>query len=220
MTSNSKAANSFFEFKWWYLFIIYSIIYSSIVWLTNTLIYTDSYYYSIWSNQLSFEKTELMIKKINNFQWVSYLILIIFLLVKWVFISGFLYTCLYWFNYTISFSICYKIIMIAEIPIILSGIFKFFYFYYNKPVSIDEVQLFYPLSVVQLLSIKKMPSYILYLLQQINIFEIGYWVILTSLIKFYCCKSFLWSFKISMYSYGIAMIIWLLFIVFLQIQFN
>lgn len=220
MPNNSIVTNRFFDFEWWYLFIIYSIIYSLIVWFSNIFIYTDNLYYSIGNGQLNFEQTEIMLKKIQDYQWVSYLITIVYPLIKWLFIALFLYACLHWYDYFISFSICYKIIMIAEVPIILSGIFKLIYFYYYKPLSIQEVQLFYPLSLAQLFSIRNIPPYILYLLQQINLFEIGYWIMLTTLINFYTCKSFFWSFKITTYSYGFALTIWLLFVVFMQIQFS
>jgi hypothetical protein len=66
----------------------------------------------------------------------------------------------------------------------------------------------------------KIPKYLVYPLQQFNVFEAVYWLLIAGGIRAFTQKSFAQSLKITAASYGIAMLIWCLVIVFIQLQFS
>lgn len=214
-------ARNFYSFKSWQLFIVYTFLYMCITWLTNNVILTDSYYYSALDNQISNERISAFIEMNRKFQWLAYLIMPFLLLLKWGLISGVIYSGLLLSNQKISFKSCFKITMLAELSLIVAALIKLIYFLFiHHPETTQDIQFFYPLSLTQLLNLKELPSYLIYPLQQFNLFEIGYWVLIVFGIQSYIKKSFLQALKIVASSYGVALGIWVVFVVFIQVQFT
>ncbi len=209
---------SIYKFKWWQLFAFYIFIYSAISWLTNSLIYTNSYYYSALGYQLSNERINQLIELSKRYQLLTYISMPLLLLLKWFLITGVIYTALFLLNKTVLLGDCFKIVIIAELALIIAGLVKLFYFIIYKPQTIHDVQYFYPLAFTQLLNTAHLPSYIIYPLQQFNLFEVAYWILITLGIKEFINQSFLKSLKITASSYGVALIIWVLCIMFIQLQ--
>lgn len=208
-----------YAFKWWQLFIAYTFLYCCINWLTNSLIFTESYYYSALGSQLNTERIAVIIEMSRKLQWLSYLILPLLLLLKCVLIAGVIFSGLFLFDKKISFGDCYQIVMIAELSTIFAALAKFICFLIHKPETIQDIQFFYPLSLVQLFTVKQLPTYLIYPLQQFNLFEVAYWFLIAAGINAYTEKSFEQSFKIVASSYGVGLGIWVLFVVFIQLQF-
>ncbi|MDE3234952.1 MAG: hypothetical protein KGO81_03280 [Bacteroidota bacterium] len=142
------------------------------------------------------------------------------LLFKWVALSGILYIGLFFYNQNVAYKNCFKIMQMAELAMLLAASAKLIYFIFNTPQTIQDVQYFYPLAITQFFTLKQIASYLVYPLQQFNLFELGYWVLITSGIQTFTQKNFWQSLKITASSYGVAMFIWLLFIVFIQLQFS
>ncbi|HEX8461729.1 MAG TPA: hypothetical protein VF623_09875, partial [Segetibacter sp.] len=84
----------------------------------------------------------------------------------------------------------------------------------------QDIQFFYPLSLTQLLNLTQFPSYLIYPLQQLNLFELAYWLLIAAGIKAHTEKTFKQSLKVVTSSYGVALGIWILFVVFIQLQFT
>lgn len=209
-----------FSFKNWQLIFIFTLFYACISWLTNHWVLTDGFYYSALENQLSSEKIDSFIALNKKIQWIGYVVIPFFLLLKWLVIASIIYTGLFLFNNTISFNTCFKIGMIAEFSMLLSAIVKVFLFLIQRPESIQEVQFFYPFSILHFFSQTQIPVYLIYPLQQLNLFEIGYCLFLSYGIKVNAKISFSSSLRVLASSYGIGMIIWILLITFIQLQLN
>lgn len=206
-------------FKWWQLFIAYISLYIVITWLLKSSVYTDAFYYSAFNSQLSSERIAEIIQINTKFLWLSYVAIPIILLLKWMLIAGIIYSGLFLFNQTLLFKTCFKIIMIAELANIMGALIKVLCFLIHKPETIQDIQFFYPLSLIQLFTVKQLPTYMIYPLQQFNLFELAYWLFIAAGIKAYTEKSFKQSFKIVASSYGVGLGIWVLCVVFIQLQF-
>jgi hypothetical protein len=91
-------SQSIYNFKWWHLFFIFSLIYLSLAYLTNVVILTDSFYYSSLGDQLSIDRISEVIKFSKKFQWIGYCTMPILLLIKWFTIAGIIYIGVFLFN--------------------------------------------------------------------------------------------------------------------------
>lgn len=120
----------------------------------------------------------------------------------------------------ISFENCFKIVLITEIISITSAIARTLNFYIYPPISIDSLQNFNPLGLSSLLKNDTIPKYLIYPIQQLNLFEVGYWLLLAYGIKSFGNIEFKKALKITSLSYGVGLAIWCIFIVFLQLQFS
>jgi hypothetical protein len=124
------------------------------------------------------------------------------------------------FEISIRFSDCIKIIIIAEvIPIIIASL-QIVYFYIYPPNSIQELNYFNLFGLSFFFNQEAIPQYLVYPLLQLNLFEVAYWCVLAYGIKLLGTISIKKAFQITASGYGVGMTIWMLFIVFLQLQFN
>lgn len=196
-----------------------SLLYILIQYAINVFILNENFYENALGVSLDSERLQSAIQLILKYEWLSYVILPLLLILKWLIIAGVIYAGLFLFNQEILFGNCYKIVMIAELSIILAALTKFICFLIHRPETIQDIQFFYPLSLVQLFTVKQLPTYMIYPLQQFNLFELAYWFLIAAGIKAYTEKSFKQSFKIVASSYGVGLGIWVLCVVFIQLQF-
>jgi hypothetical protein len=196
------------------------LVYTVIGYINKEFIFSDDYYYSILGGQLSEERIAAVLKMQHKFQVVAYLVQPVLLLLKWLAIAGAIYTVLFLLDQNISFKSCFKIVVFAELVSIISALTKVFCFLIRKPDTLQDVQNFYPLSLLQLLNIKQLPSYLIYPLQQFNLFEMAYWLLIAAGISVHMRKPLTKGLALTASSYGLALGIWVLCVVFIQLQFS
>ena len=200
--------------------VIIVIIYLIIVWVNKNIIFDVNFYYKIWQNKFSIERIDNLILQNNKLSIFSYLIWPCILYIKWALITFILYIGILLFEIKITFKSCFKIILLAEFIPLISTITKILYFYIYPPNNIDIIQNLNPLGLSSLISTDSIPKYLLYPIQQLNLFEIGYWLLLAYGIKSLGNVDFKKALKITSLSYGVGLLIWCIFIVFLQLQFS
>jgi hypothetical protein len=209
----------YYKFNLWIFLGVISLLGIIVFWITNNLVLTDNFYYTELGSRLNVKEISRFLEVNKNIQWVGYLLIPVSLLLKWTILSGIIYIGLYYFNEEISFKDCFKIIQFSELILIVAGLIKIIWIYY-KPTSLENIQFFYPLSIITFFSVKSVPTYLVYPLQQLNLFEIGYWLLLSNGICAHIKKPLRSGLKITAFSYGIAFSIWVLFVVFIQLQFG
>ena len=124
-------------------------------------------------------------------------------------------------GFKIAFNKALKVVIISEFVFILALIIKFLFFYLSgKNYSVEEVQLFYPLSFLNVLSVHSVAKIWLYPLQLLNIFEVAYWFILAYGISHLLKSNFDKTLRIILSSYLPALLIWVIFVMFLTVTLN
>ncbi|WP_162074317.1 hypothetical protein [Chryseobacterium fistulae] len=111
----------------------------------------------------------------------------------------------------IQFSDLVFIVMIAEFVFIIAGFFKFINFYWiDTGYSLEEVQTYYPISLVNMRDYISTEKWLNYPLQLVNIFEFFYWGVLGWGIWELSDKkiSFLKAFGLVAVTYGVALLFW------------
>ena len=89
---------------------------------------------------------------------------------------------------------------------------------FPENVTLEYINTFYPLSLINIVVIKNIPGYLIYPLQLINVFELVYWIFLASLIKIYVNWKFEKSFAFILKTYGFGLLVWVVLVVFLSID--
>lgn len=202
------------------LFIILPLLYLSILFASSSLIYNDSFYYSLYGKILDFDRVEQMILMNKKYNWVNLITIPFFLYLKWFIIAGIIYIGTNLSDLKLAYINSLKIILIAEFIWIISGIIKMVYFVIYPPTSIEDWQNLSLLSLANFFSLSKLPTYYVFLIQQINLFELFYCILIAFGVMKFCSISFRHSLKIVLFSYGLMLILWVLIIVFLLLQFN
>lgn len=161
-----------------------------------------------------------MVQLQHKFLYIGYLLLPVILLFKLCLVGGVLYIGLYLFQNQVNYKNCLKITLIAELVSIIAMLIKTLWLMIDKPATAEDIQSFSPLSLTQLLHINNLPKYLFYPLQLFNVFEVAYWLILAFGIMAFTQQKWGKSLKTVAYSYGMALLMWTVFVVFIQIQFS
>jgi hypothetical protein len=92
-----------------------------------------------------------------------------------------------------------------------------FFYLFDQRYTPEEVQLFYPLSFLSAFPIHTISKLWIYPLQVINVFEVFYWFILAYGINKIIVADFNRSLKIVISSYLPALVIWMVFVLFITV---
>jgi hypothetical protein len=209
-----------YNFKAKKMFLILLAFYLLLGYFTNTLILTREFYYSIFGTQFTSKHIEQMINNSGKYQWLSYMVIPILLYVKIHIVCCLIFLGIEFSEKKLSYSYILKIVLFAELAMLLSAITKFSYFIIIGIKDMPHLKSFYPFSIIDFFDPGKIPSYFIYPLQLLNIFELAYWLILAFGIMVFTNQNFGKSLRTVASSYGLALIIWVVFIVFIQIQFT
>jgi hypothetical protein len=188
--------------------------------LSSKYIFTDSLLLQSLGNLYSYDKILEIIILYNKLAWISYLVFPFMYTLKIICISILILIGIKLFEIEININNCIKIVLLAELIPLLSSIIKILYFYIYPPTNLEVLQYFNPLGVTSFLKNDIIPKYLLYPIQQLTLFEVGYWLLLAYGIKSLGNVNFKKALKITSLSYGVGLLIWCIFIVFLQLQFS
>ncbi len=181
---------------------------------------TNALMYASLSEKLTPEQLENMFAQ--NAKWiiVGYLFIPLFYLLKTHFIAGILGLGSIMFNKEVSHRKLWNIVLKAEMIFIVVVIAKTLWFLFvQTSYTFEELQGFYPLSLVNLISTETIDPWFLYPLQVVNVFEILYWVILAVLINQSIKEpKIATGFKIVATSYGPALLIWVVGVMFFTLN--
>ena len=208
-----------FPFKNIHFFFIIIIILLAITYLSNQLLISETLYYNTFSEQLTEEKIEEAFSFNQKWSWLGYVFIPIIYLLKFSFISLVLLTGLFFINKTVSFSVLFKAVMLAEIPFLLIPLIKLFWFLFiQTQYTFNDLQYFYPLSALQLFDVKSLAIWQIYPLQLLNVFEMVYWGMLAYWLKRLLNITLTKSMEMVIASYGTGLLLWVVFVTFLSLN--
>jgi hypothetical protein len=196
------------------------MLYNIIIFITNNIIITDIFYYISFEKFISIKRIEEMIEVNKKNEWLTYIVLPVVNTIKYNLIAIIIFIGIKFFELEVSFKNCFKIVLFAEIIPLVASITRTLYFYIYPPNNFEVLQNYNPLGVTGFLKNDTIPKYLLYPIQQLNLFEVAYWFLLAYGIKSLGNIDFKKALKITSLSYGVGLAIWCIFIVFLQLQFS
>jgi hypothetical protein len=130
-----------------------------------------------------------------------------YLLFKLSLISLILYTALYLADHPVSYSKIFNVVILSEYIFFVPAIIKIFWFHFEYPngtlLAWQRLSVFSALSLFDSVS----PDWY-YPLQTLNLFEIGYWFLLTYGISRVTRLNFDQSLRVVVFSYLPALFIW------------
>ena len=184
---------------------------------------TKELLYNFYAEQLAQEQVEKLFKSQQKWAWVGYAIIPLVVLLRSSLVALCLSVGVFFYNmeHTFKFKQFFRIALIGEFVLVLVGAFKLGYFYFIKTdYTLQDLQQYYPLSYINFLDLEKIQPWLVYPLQTINLFEIGYFFVLVYGLQKLLKNKFLKSVEMVMASYGTGLIIWLGLIMFLTLNFT
>ncbi|MFP4022880.1 MAG: hypothetical protein ACLFVR_00010 [Thiohalospira sp.] len=195
------------------------LIYILISILLNWFIIQDELYYKSLGEEFSTDVLNKIISLRNKWDWVGFIISPFFLFVKILLVA----TCLeignFIFDWKLQLKQLLRIVILAETIFLIVAIVRIIWFLvYPENLTLEYIQVYYPLSLINLVEIENIPQYLIYPMQLVNLFELVYWITLAYLIKIYTNKSFDKSFDFVAKTYGVGLFTWVILFVFISIN--
>ena len=202
------------------------------------MILIDLFYNNIFNIeelQINFLKVKLTDDQINKYldfqkkwEWVSYSLLILFLIIKTTIIASVLYIGTFFYSKAkVTFKQLFNTVVKAEFVFLSVGVLKIVWFYFFQTnYTLEDLQYFYPLSALNIVGYKGLDNWFIYPLQTLNLFELAYWLLLAYFIGKLAFtekdkgKPMDLGFKIVASSYGSALLLWVVVVMFFTLNYS
>lgn len=179
---------------------------------------------------LNFNKFQIdnYLKFQEKWQWVSYIIIPIFLFIKSIIISSILYIGTFFYGKAkITFKQLLVEVIKAEFAFLGVGVCKIIWFYFFQTnYTLEDLQYFYPLSALNIVGYQGLEPWFIYPLQVLNLFELAYWLMLAYFIGKLAFtekdkgKPMDLGLKIVASSYGSALLLWVVVVMFFTLNYS
>lgn len=173
------------------------------------------------AEQLTKEQLTKVLELNERWKWLSYGVVPIILLIKTQLVATVISIGTYFYNYEISYSKVYNIVLKSEFVFLLAIFAKGAWFYLYQPdFTILDFQNFYPLSLLNIVDYKTLDPWMVYPFQTLNLFEAGYIALLTFFVKKALNITYLDSFLLIAISYGTSLILWITTVMFIILNYS
>lgn len=183
----------------------------------------------------SVKLTALQIKEIfalqEKWNWLSYTIIPILLLIKTTLISSILYIGTFFYSKVkVTFKQLFNAVVKAEFVFLGVGVLKIIWFYFFQAnYTLEDLQYFYPLSALNIVGYKGLDVWFIYPLQVLNLFELAYWFLLAYYVGKIASPTknkeenkypIDFGLKIVASSYGSALLLWVVVVMFFTLNYS
>ncbi len=189
--------------------------------VTKHFLITDELYFQSLSTRFSTDQITELLNFQSKYELLNYVILTLMNLLKYGTITLAIYTLTILLGLKINYSNIFKVVILAEFIFLVPLVLKFIWFYFiQSNYTLEELQFFYPLSALNIFNIGEVSQLWIYPLQLLNLFEVVYWFILALGIHKLIKSDYEKSLKLVLSSYLPAMLLWVVFVMFLTVTFN
>ena len=197
------------------------IIYTLIGVMFSYYILKDSIYFNSFIDKLDNDQIERIIEVNRKYAWVSLILNPILYVFKLTFISISIYfiKLIIGEDFKATFSQIFFSVTVADVVFLILAITKLSYFLLYPPTNLEIIQDFAPGSLYQLVSQVNEP-WLVYPLQAISIWELGFIVVLAYQLKEFFQNDFALSLQNVLLSYGTMFLFWIVFVVFITLNLS
>jgi len=205
----------------WKLFSGIVLVELLILLVSQTILIDEIVFFNTYSEQLTYELSMEIFSAMRSYSWISYAITPILLLLKFSALSVLIYIGVFFsdLHKDITLGKIFKVVVLSEIVFVVASVIKVLWFIlFAGNYTLDDMNFFYPLSLINLFSRSEVASYWVYPLQTVNIFQVFYVLLLAfGLSRIGSVKKISVD-RIVLSTYVPAMAVWIAMILFLTID--
>ncbi len=167
----------------------------------------------------------------KKWEWLSYAIIPVFYAVKLCLVACCLSIGTFFINNRFEFKKMWGVALVAEFVFIVPTILKILWFaFIQTDYTLKDLQLFYPLSLLNLFDVGSVEPWLLYPLQVFNVFEVVYWLLLAWGVaaplppegEFVTSQEITFGagLQLVLVSYGSGLLVWVALVMFLTLSYS
>ena len=204
-----------------YQFLVLVVLTFILTFISKELLNTDNLVANSLAGQLTSEQIENALNFKEKWQWAGYALIPFFLLIKVFVIAVILDAGMFFFDKEIRYKRIFNIVVQAEFVFLLVIVFKTLWFYFfQQDYTLEDLQYSYPLSALNIVGYKGLQTWFIYPFQVLNLFELVYWFILAYLIGKELKIATEKGLTIVASSYGVALLIWVVGVMFFTLNMS
>lgn len=209
-------------------FFILTILFLFLPILSNFFLEIDFLVYKKLELSLTFNQLNNYLNFQKKWKWFSFVIMPLVLLIKIAIIASVLYVGVFFHSKAkVTFKQLFDAVVKAEFVFLGVGILKIVWFYFFQTnYTLEDLQYFYPLSALNIVGYQGLEAWFIYPLQVLNLFELAYWLLLSYFIGKLAFtekdkgKPTDLGFKIVASSYGSALLLWVVVVMFFTLNYS
>ena len=209
-------------------FILVSTLSILLIILTKNILKLEELFYNSLLTKFSTDQIDKVLNFQKKWQWLSYPFIPLLLLIKITLISSVLYIGTFFYSKAkVTFKQLFNAVVKAEFVFLGVGVLKIIWFYFFQTnYTLEDLQYFYPLSALNIVGYQGLESWFIYPLQVLNLFELAYWLLLAYFIGKLAFtekdkgKPMDLGFKIVASSYGSALLLWVVVMMFFTLNYS
>jgi hypothetical protein len=205
------------------IFIFVCLLFFIYLYIYEYFLASDAIVHNFYAELLSDEDANGVIEYRKKWKLLSYSIIPILVLIRTNLVALCISVGLFFYDTEnkIKYKQIFRITLFSELVLVLVGYFKFIYFHFiETDFTLQDLQQFHPLSYINFLDISKIEPWLRYPLQTINLFEIGYFLVLVYGLQKLLKNKYSKSFEMIAVSYGSGLVIWIGLMMFLTLNMS
>ena len=212
-----KSLQSYNGWSYYFIVVIFSVL---LAFAVSYLFISDDLYYLSLGEQLATERITSILDMVKKWQWLGYAFIPVIVFLRVSFTSICLFTGVFIANIKARFRDLFKVALLADFAFVASGFAKLVTLIFFKKVNTLEDLQFQPLSLMELFEHGSVDPLFVYPLSLVNLFELIYWLALAWLLTGIIEKPMGKTFKLVASSYGVGLLMWVIFVMFLTVNLS
>jgi len=218
LNQEASVWGEYFSLNAWVLFAFSCVSYALVLHIQQKYVLTEQVYYNTLGEQLTIERIDAFIDKQNTWTWLRYFFIPVTLLFQTFLVSICLATGAILLDYKLKFSAIFGIVVKASV---IYAIGKLVYMMVVQFMDIQTIEDLMKADVFSLLGwtgAENVPTWLQYPLSVVNVFELGFWLLLAGGMGYLLQKHWTRMINFVTVTYGVGLVVWVLLIVFLQLN--
>ena len=204
----------------WFVFAALCLGYATTTYIQDTMILTKEVYYNTLGEQLTIERIDNMLEKQSEWKWVGYLLIPVVVVLQAFLVTLCLNCGTIMMNYKMRFRPLFTLVLRSSVVFLLWKLALTFILLFTKIQIIDDLITANKFALAGFVDKASVPTWLMYPLSIINVFEVAFWVLLTLGISRLLQRSFKAALGFVATTYGLGLLMWMIFIIFLQLNFS
>ncbi|MCH8330805.1 MAG: hypothetical protein IH946_05410, partial [Bacteroidetes bacterium] len=170
--------------------------------------------------KIAIDKINEALQMNESIQWLIYLQVPILLIIKLLLVTVCINMGVVLLRLDISFGKLFRVVLIAEAVFIAGNLLKIAWLGTLDVKVLEDIFYFYPLSMASLIEQTNIQNWYAYPLVTMNLFEVGFMILVAYLLAGKTTLIFTRSLILVVLTYGSGLFVWMVFIVYLSINFG
>ena len=214
----NSITDSIFQMNAWMVFFAICATYLVITYIQQEFILTDSVYYTSYGEQMTVDRIAQFLEMQDKWQWIGYAFIPIVLILQVFVITICLNIGTLILNYKVSFGELFGMVMKASLVFAFGQVLYTFALQFYPIETFDDFVDSNIFSLLAWVGTDNIPSWFIYPVSLANIFTICFFLVLAGGMAWLVGKNYKKMLAFIAATYGAGLLLWVLFIVFLQLN--